>query len=84
MYLTYLKFSDRNQKHTYFLVWPKLQSFFFTGGSAETKETASPDSSPDKKKKNRCNTCKKKVGLTGINPMVSLTHNMKPCTQASR
>lgn len=36
-----------------------------TGGS-ETAETSSPDASPDKKKKNRCHTCKKKVGLTGF------------------
>lgn len=33
-------------------------------GGAETGET-SPDAAKDKKKKNRCHTCKKKVGLTG-------------------
>lgn len=38
-----------------------------TGGSASPdKDEASPDTSKDKKKKNRCHTCKKKVGLTGF------------------
>lgn len=35
-------------------------------GGADATDSASPDTSPDKKKKNRCHTCKKKVGLTGF------------------
>lgn len=38
-----------------------------TGGAeASDTTTTSPDTSKDKKKKNRCHTCKKKVGLTGM------------------
>ncbi|KAL4216360.1 AN1-type zinc finger protein 6 [Mactra antiquata] len=35
-------------------------------GGAEASTSASPETSKDKKKKNRCHTCKKKVGLTGF------------------
>lgn len=35
-------------------------------GGVETGETSELDTSKDKKKKSRCQTCKKKVGLTGF------------------
>ena len=68
------RFQILSNIHTYFSIILNIQNVNFDydedkqlfplAGGTDTTDAAA-DTSKDKKKRNRCHTCKKKVGLTG-------------------